>query len=198
MIVVVGLLLFAALVRAQETSFCNVRCDIDYQCGGECNRCVTTNDDGRFCRGLSECGDRCNRDSDCGDLCNRCINGACSGLPCHADCEKSAVCGDECSACLRVHSTTIAPFALKCAVHRASRRSVALIRVRFAPTTASAPRTPRSRPALWPESPQCASPRSVFRSVFGIVIFALSFGWTQFAVLSNRTTMIRLLLFLLS
>lgn len=100
MIVVVGLLLFAALVRAQETSFCNVRCDIDYQCGGECNRCVTTNDDGRFCRGLSECGDRCNRDSDCGDLCNRCINGACSGLPCHADCEKSAVCGDECSACL--------------------------------------------------------------------------------------------------
>lgn len=95
------LCLLTIVVRAQESkSFCNVRCDVDNQCGGDCNRCVTTTNNERFCRGLSECGEQCNRDSECGQLCQRCINGACGGLPCHADCEKAASCGEECGACL--------------------------------------------------------------------------------------------------
>jgi hypothetical protein len=91
--------MFVGCTFAQD-QFCNVRCDVDAQCGGDCKRCVTTTDNERICLGLSGCGGQCKIDSDCDKICAQCINGACGGLPCHADCEKSAWCGEECGACL--------------------------------------------------------------------------------------------------
>jgi hypothetical protein len=95
-------LLFMSLVDSQGLDFCNVRCDIDSQCGGTCNRCVTTTDNERICLGLSACGGLCSADKQCDalTLCNKCINGVCGGLPCHAECNSSAWCGADCPACM--------------------------------------------------------------------------------------------------
>jgi hypothetical protein len=99
-IVLLAILSSVTFAQNNNTEYCNVRCDVDAQCGGTCGRCSTTTDDQRVCLGASECGGQCNSDDECGKLCSQCINGACGGLPCHADCEKSAWCGEECGACL--------------------------------------------------------------------------------------------------
>jgi hypothetical protein len=93
------LMLIVSYSLAQD-QFCNVRCDVDAQCGGECGRCVITSDNGRVCLGLSGCGDHCNSDSDCDKVCAQCVNGACGGLPCQAECEKSTWCGEDCGECI--------------------------------------------------------------------------------------------------
>lgn len=80
--------------------YCNVRCDVDAQCGGDCKRCATTSDNDRVCQGFSACGGQCKMDSECDGRCDRCVDGVCSGLPCGADCGNSAWCDAECSACL--------------------------------------------------------------------------------------------------
>lgn len=96
------LFLFVQFAQTQDKSFCNVRCEVDVQCGGHCNRCVTTVDNDRFCQGLSGCGETCKSDSDCDALCKTCINGACGNgdLPCQADCSSTAACGEKCGLCL--------------------------------------------------------------------------------------------------
>lgn len=82
--------------------FCGVRCDIDAQCGGDCERCVDTAENERICLAQIPCGGRCRVDSDCGPLCTRCRDNVCGGLPCHAECNNnvSMWCGDECPACM--------------------------------------------------------------------------------------------------
>jgi hypothetical protein len=94
---VISLLLVSYSLANDE--FCNVRCDVDAQCGGECGRC---SDNGRVCVGLrGGCGDQCKSDSDCDKVCAQCVNGACGGLPCQAECEQSTWCGEDCGECLQ-------------------------------------------------------------------------------------------------
>jgi hypothetical protein len=93
-------LLITVLIRAQMLDFCNVRCDVDLQCGGECNQCRTTAANDRLCLGPSACGEQCRSDIQCGKACKSCIDGVCGGLPCGSDCERSSWCHEDCGACL--------------------------------------------------------------------------------------------------
>jgi hypothetical protein len=91
------LMLIVSYSLAQD-QFCNVRCDVDAQCGGECGRC---SENRRVCVGLSGCGDQCKSNSDCDKVCAHCLNGACGGLPCKADCEQPTWCGEDCGQCVQ-------------------------------------------------------------------------------------------------